>query len=164
MWRVGGYKAGGNLTTGSNNVDINNQGTAGEANTIRIGTQGTQAKAFMAGITGQTLSGAKTVVISSTGQLGVGSAPATATTGAQVGVPAAQVARVLPSAAHLHGRVSYRTLSTLLLAELKRQAGEMRRLQGTVTAQGRELGQLHALQVEQQRLEAQLARMTTTAQ
>ena len=30
------------LTTGSNNIDIDNQGEAGDSDTIRIGTQGTQ--------------------------------------------------------------------------------------------------------------------------
>ena len=34
-----GAEAGGNLTTGSNNIDIGNRGVAGEANTIRIGTE-----------------------------------------------------------------------------------------------------------------------------
>src|SRR2546422_7566343 len=37
-----GNNAGENLTTGSNNIDIFDRGVAGEANTIRIGKQGTQ--------------------------------------------------------------------------------------------------------------------------
>src|SRR5207247_7414458 len=45
-----GYQAGINLTTGSNNIDIGNVGVAGESTTIRIGTQGTQTKTFIAGI------------------------------------------------------------------------------------------------------------------
>jgi hypothetical protein len=47
-----GYKAGYNLTTGSNNIDVGNLGVAAESGTIRIGTS-------------------STVVVSSTGQLGV---------------------------------------------------------------------------------------------
>jgi hypothetical protein len=65
-----GFFAGSNLTTGSNNVDINNRGVAGESGVIRIGTQGTQMKAFMAGIYGTSVSG-NAVVVSSSGQLGV---------------------------------------------------------------------------------------------
>src|SRR5262249_41454259 len=47
-----GFQAGFNLTTGSNNIDIgaNVGGVAGEANTIRIGRQGTQTATFIAGI------------------------------------------------------------------------------------------------------------------
>jgi trimeric autotransporter adhesin len=45
-----GFNAGQNLTTGSNNIDIGNLGVAAEASTIRIGTQGTQTNAYIAGI------------------------------------------------------------------------------------------------------------------
>ena len=38
-----------NLTTGANNIEIGNTGSATDAKTIRIGTQGTQAAAFVAG-------------------------------------------------------------------------------------------------------------------
>lgn len=67
-----GFKAGYNLTTGNNNVDIANQGAAGDASTIKIGTQGTQQTAYIAGIYNVPLSGS-TVVVTSTGQLGVSS-------------------------------------------------------------------------------------------
>ena len=67
-----GYFAGGNLTTGNNNIDIgaNVLGTAGEANTIRIGKQGTQRQTFIAGISGVVVTGS-TVVVSSSGKLGI---------------------------------------------------------------------------------------------
>jgi hypothetical protein len=65
-----GYKAGYNLTTGSNNIDIANVGVAAESGTIRIGTTSTQTKTFIAGIYGTSVTGS-TVVVSSTGQLGV---------------------------------------------------------------------------------------------
>src|SRR5205823_682274 len=66
-----GANAGDNLTTGDNNIDIGNGGVAAEANIIRVGTQGTQTKTFIAGIIGAPIAGA-TVHISGTGQLGIG--------------------------------------------------------------------------------------------
>jgi hypothetical protein len=65
-----GLHAGQNLTTGSNNIDIGNDGGDAEANTIRIGTQGTQTKTFVAGISGTGVMGTA-VKINSSGQLGV---------------------------------------------------------------------------------------------
>jgi hypothetical protein len=65
-----GQLAGQNVTTGANNIDIGNQGSSGDVNTIRIGTQETQRKAFIAGISATAVSG-RAVMISSTGQLGV---------------------------------------------------------------------------------------------
>jgi trimeric autotransporter adhesin len=65
-----GINAGLNLTTGSNNIDIGNVGSAGDSRKIRIGTQGTQTNTFIAGIRGATVTGTA-VVVSSSGQLGV---------------------------------------------------------------------------------------------
>jgi Chaperone of endosialidase len=65
-----GANAGLNLTTGSNNIDIGAPGTAGEANTIRIGKSGTQQKTFVAGIYGKTVASGVGVIIGSNGQLG----------------------------------------------------------------------------------------------
>jgi Chaperone of endosialidase len=65
-----GSGAGGNLTTGNNNIDIGNAGVAGEGRTIRIGTQGTQTRTFVAGIFGTGVSGSA-VKVNSSGQLGV---------------------------------------------------------------------------------------------
>jgi hypothetical protein len=65
-----GSGAGSNLTAGSNNIDIGNAGVAGEGRTIRIGTQGTQTKTFVAGIFGTGVSGSA-VKVNSSGQLGV---------------------------------------------------------------------------------------------
>ena len=69
--------AGANLTTGSNNIDIGSNvlSNAGEANTIRIGKQGTQKSTFIAGISGTPISGS-TVVVNSTGKLGVATSSA----------------------------------------------------------------------------------------
>ena len=65
-----GYGAGQNLTTGNNNIDIGNEGVAGDSDTIRIGIEGTQTKAFIAGIHGVGVTGTA-VVVNSSGQLGV---------------------------------------------------------------------------------------------
>jgi uncharacterized coiled-coil protein SlyX len=67
-----GGEAGFSLTTGSFNIDIGNPGVAGEADTIRIGFQGTQSATFIAGIRGVTTGHADAVpvVIDSLGQLG----------------------------------------------------------------------------------------------
>jgi hypothetical protein len=67
-----GYRAGFELTTGGNNIDIGHVGVAAEANTIRIGTGGTQTRAFIAGIHGITTGVANgvAVLIDSNGQLG----------------------------------------------------------------------------------------------
>ncbi len=66
-----GGGAGNNLTTGDNNIDIGNRGIAAEANTIRIGTQGTQTSTFIAGIFGTPkIKKACEVVVESTGLLG----------------------------------------------------------------------------------------------
>jgi hypothetical protein len=65
-----GYRAGKNLTTGDNNINIGNEGVAAEANTIRIGTVGTQTNTYMAGIHRTTVAKGVAVIIDSTGHLG----------------------------------------------------------------------------------------------
>jgi hypothetical protein len=65
-----GYEAGFNLTTGSNNIDIGNAGVADESDVIRIGTNGIQKEAFVAGIYNHPLTG-NVVVVNSAGRLGV---------------------------------------------------------------------------------------------
>jgi hypothetical protein len=65
-----GNFAGSNLTTGDNNIDIGNPGVAGEANTIRIGTLGTQTATYIAGIMGKTVPRGTPVFINVNGQLG----------------------------------------------------------------------------------------------
>jgi trimeric autotransporter adhesin len=66
-----GVSAGANLTTGNNNIDIGNAGVAAEANTIRIGTSGTQTAIFIAAIRGVPITGAQPVWVNASGQLGV---------------------------------------------------------------------------------------------
>jgi trimeric autotransporter adhesin len=65
-----GFQAGINLITGDNNIDIGNEGVAGESNTIRIGTSGTHTNTYMAGIYGATIATGSPVLADSTGHLG----------------------------------------------------------------------------------------------
>ena len=65
-----GVSAGINLTNGSDNIDIGNAGVAGESRHIRVGTKGTQAKTFIAGIAGVAVPGGVGVMIGNNGQLG----------------------------------------------------------------------------------------------
>jgi hypothetical protein len=65
-----GSFAGSNLTTGDNNIDIGNQGVAAEANTIRIGTQGTQTNAYLAGVYQTNIAKGLVVKVDSDGHLG----------------------------------------------------------------------------------------------
>ena len=66
--------AGFNNGTGSSNVYVSSQGTSGESNVIRIGTQGgsdgQQNAAFIAGVYGSTSSAGVPVYVNSDGQLG----------------------------------------------------------------------------------------------
>ena len=65
-----GSGAGGNLTTGNNNIDIGNGGVAGEGGVIRMGVQGTQTTAYLAGIYGAAGVSGVPVYVNSNGQLG----------------------------------------------------------------------------------------------
>jgi hypothetical protein len=65
-----GQYAGGNLTTGDNNIDIANAGVPGESNTIRIGDQAANNAVFIAGINGVDMSSGKAVFVNANGQLG----------------------------------------------------------------------------------------------
>jgi len=71
-----GNFAGANLTTGDQNIDIGNVGVAAEANTIRIGTVGTQTATYIAGITGKTVGKGIPVIIDNTGNLGTANSSA----------------------------------------------------------------------------------------
>jgi predicted ribosome quality control (RQC) complex YloA/Tae2 family protein len=70
-----GPGAGKNLTTGNRNIDIGNDGVAGEAATIRIGTDREQTRTFIAAISGVAVSGTG-VVVNAGGQLGVAASSA----------------------------------------------------------------------------------------
>ena len=65
-----GLAAGGQLTTGSNNIYIGNVGAGTESGQLRIGALGVQTNAFVAGIAGNVVTGSA-VLVSGTGELGV---------------------------------------------------------------------------------------------
>lgn len=65
-----GANAGFQLTTGNGNIDIGNAGRAGEAGTIRIGKQGVQTAAYIAGVSGATVAGGVGVIVDGNGRLG----------------------------------------------------------------------------------------------
>jgi hypothetical protein len=65
-----GINAGFKLTNGNGNIDIGNQGVAGESGKIRLGTKGSQTAAFIAGIYGKTVASGVGVIINSNGLLG----------------------------------------------------------------------------------------------
>jgi hypothetical protein len=71
-----GTNAGVNLTTGPFNIDIANEGVAGEANTIRIGD--VQTATYIAGISGQDATGGDPVFITSSGKIGTVNPPSSA--------------------------------------------------------------------------------------
>lgn len=68
-----GAFAGVNLTTGSDNIHIGNDGASADSNTIRIGSS--QTATFIAGINGAPSSSGVAVFVNSSGQLGTGPSP-----------------------------------------------------------------------------------------
>ncbi len=66
-----GEYSGYNSVTGSNNIEIGSRGSATDNNVIRIGSPGTQAAMYVAGVSGINVTGGATVVVNSAGQLGV---------------------------------------------------------------------------------------------
>jgi hypothetical protein len=65
-----GANSGYNVTSGSNNIEIGNEGTSSDGGTIRIGTSGTQTATYIAGIENAKVTGAA-VYVTASGQLGV---------------------------------------------------------------------------------------------
>jgi hypothetical protein len=92
----------GHLTTGSDNVDIANDGVANESKAIRIGTDGTQKRAFIAGVRDATASNGVPVLISPNGKLGTVS---TAKTAASKSGTDRRFARMEAEMKHLQGKV-----------------------------------------------------------
>jgi trimeric autotransporter adhesin len=71
-----GKDAGANVSgVRSDNIEIGNRGLGTDSATTRIGTQGTQTRAFMAGISATSIPGpTQAVVVNSAGQLGTATA------------------------------------------------------------------------------------------
>jgi len=71
VWNIAlGYRAGNGITTGNDNISIGNFGTSADSGVIRIGTQGTQSSAYVAGVYGATAASGVAVYVNSSGQLG----------------------------------------------------------------------------------------------
>lgn len=66
-----GAGAGASMTGGSDNVYIANGGVDGESHAIRIGNDGSNNKAFLAGVAGSNLGANPAVVVNGEGRLGV---------------------------------------------------------------------------------------------
>ena len=106
-----GQAAGGYVTTGSNNIEIGNLGTAADNGLIRIGTQGAQTAAFLAGVSGAHVTGAA-VYVTAGGQLGVlASSERYKTAVAPMGSSTKRVMQLRPVSFHLKtdpaGEVQY---------------------------------------------------------
>jgi trimeric autotransporter adhesin len=71
-----GFNAGLNLTTGNNNIDIGNSGATGDADIIRIGTQGIQTFTIIAGISNDIQAIGTPVIVTTDGYLGVATSSA----------------------------------------------------------------------------------------
>jgi|HubBroStandDraft_1064217.scaffolds.fasta_scaffold02885_9 trimeric autotransporter adhesin len=96
-----GYQAGLSLTTGSNNIDIGNEGVAAESGTIRIGTAGTQTATHIAGIESSVITGAA-VYVNANGRLGVlSSSERYKTAVAPIGAGAEKLQLLRPVSFHL---------------------------------------------------------------
>ena len=65
-----GQNAGLHVTTGSNNVDIGNNGVAGDTGVIRTGKASAATATFIAGLSGKNVANGVAVIINSSGQLG----------------------------------------------------------------------------------------------
>ena len=65
-----GSGAGSSLTTGNNNIDLGSPGSNADAGTLRLGTNGLQTNAYIAGVSGVTVGGGVPVVVDANGHLG----------------------------------------------------------------------------------------------
>ena len=105
-----GFGAGSDVT-GNNNIMISNAGYGGDSETIRIGAQGTQTTAYLAGIYGSPLAGSA-VVVTSSGQLGVASG-ATGNADTLDGLDSAQFLRSDTSNTFTSGTLTFSPLTGL---------------------------------------------------
>jgi hypothetical protein len=118
-----GHNAGINLTKGSRNVYIENPGVNGESGTIRIGNAADQDAAFIAGISGKTVSGpTKAVVVNAKGRLGTAPAPAS------------------PLKAQGHTTDRLRAANRAQRDRLRKQGTELRQMRGAIQRLRAQLG------------------------
>jgi hypothetical protein len=89
------------LTHGSNDIDIGNQGVAGESGTVRIGSAGNQVATYIAGIENAKVTGSA-VYVTAGGQLGVlASSERYKTAIAPMGTDTEKLQRLRPVSFHL---------------------------------------------------------------
>jgi hypothetical protein len=114
-----GYNAGQNIVSLSNNIDIGNIGTAGDFNTIRIGTEGLHKFAFIAGISGVPVSGVS-VCVTSNGELGECAA---------AGQPQASANKVIQKLEEQASRIAEQEKAiNALTASLKEQSAQIQKV------------------------------------
>ena len=106
-----GANAGYNVTSGSENIEIGNKGTSSDNGIIRIGTAGSQAATYVAGIENAKVTGAA-VYVTSSGQLGVlASSERYKTAIAPIGTSTGKLQQLRPVTFHLktdpNGPVQY---------------------------------------------------------
>jgi hypothetical protein len=111
-----GYQGGYYVLNGSNNIEIGSPGAYADSGLIRIGSQGTQTKAYMAGISGAQVTGSA-IYVTSSGQLGVmGSSERYKTDVATMPEVSAKLSRLRPVIFH-YKHDSARVLQYGLIAE-----------------------------------------------
>jgi hypothetical protein len=153
-----GFNSGANLTNGSNNLDIANVGVAGESATARIGTEGTQTQAYVAGITGTSIPGpAQAVLVNGNGQLGTATASSKAlkTEITPLADQAAKVLKLQPVSYH-YKQGDQSTQYGLIAEQVARQIPELVQFDAAGTPTGVHYEQLPALllaQVQRQQKE-----------
>lgn len=98
-----GTNAGRRLTSGTHNIDIDNDGAAGESYTTRIGTN--QKAVYVSGIAATKLTGANVVVVSSSGLMGTMSVDSIAALQTTVTAQAAQIKSLQAAVAALQAKV-----------------------------------------------------------
>jgi uncharacterized coiled-coil protein SlyX len=114
-----GVNAGQNIISLSNNIEIGNDGTTGDFNTIRIGTEGLHKFAFIAGISGVLVSGVS-VCVTSDGELGECAGP---------GQPQASASKVIQKLEEQASRIAEQDKAIkALTANLKEQSAQIQKV------------------------------------
>jgi hypothetical protein len=179
-----GENAGYSLTTGSENIDIGNAGKAGDNHAIKIGTQGTQTSAYIAGIYGTSMTGSA-VVINSSGQLGVTSSSERFKTAiAPMGIRTSKLEQLRPVTFHLRSEPQGALQYGLIAEEVDKiypelvirsaegridgvrydelapmLLNEVQRLEAKVDEQATQLQQMHQLKLQVAALQAAMAKL-----
>ena len=153
-----GFQAGFNAVRVSNNIFIGNQGHPADSATIKIGTQSTHAKTFIAGISGRAVAnGAAVLIDTATGQLGTrhaGPSPSIQQMGDMTAIFLAGYQRQQKT-------IEAQAEQIGVLTERDQQQAEQARQQRTIIQAQQE--QMASLERRLSRIEAALARPGTMA-